>query len=203
VKQEAFLKKLKDIRKLEIMEHFHKVVNEYGFSGTTLAKVAKCLEINPSLLLHYYKSKEEMIVGFADFIISKYEDFYLQRLNSISDPADRLEYLLDTLLFERGDVEELVSDRGFYECYALSITHPQVKKKFQHFYDRFRKALTKELSNLKDAGVIKTENAELASGLLIVLLEGKDFYGNMTEDEASYSRLRKYIKEVAYKIFST
>lgn len=182
------------------MEHFYKVVNQHGFSGTTLAKVAKSINMNPSLLLHYYKSKEEMIIGFADFIICKYEDFYLKPLKALTDPKERLEYLVDTLLVERGDVDELVSDRAFYECYALSITHPGVKEKFQHFYNRFHQALKKEITALKKAGIIKAKNAELVSGLLIVLFEGKDFYGNMNEDESSYTRLRKYLKEVACRI---
>jgi AcrR family transcriptional regulator len=34
------------------MEHFYKVVNKHGFSGTTLAKVAESIGMNPSLLLH-------------------------------------------------------------------------------------------------------------------------------------------------------
>jgi len=184
------------------MEHFHKVVNEHGFSGTSLAKVAKSAGMPTSLLLHYYKSKEEMIIGFVEFIIRKYEDFYLKPLESLTDPKKRLEYLVDTLLVERGDVMELVSDRGFYECYALSITHPKVKKMFQQFYDRFRQSLIKELIDIEKTGIIKTKNADLAATLLIVLLEGKDFYGNMTEDEASCTRLRKYLKEVIYNIFS-
>jgi len=195
------LKKLKDIRKAEIMEHFYKVVNKHGFSGTTLAKVAESIGMNPSLLLHYYKSKEGMIIGFADFIIRKYEDFYLKPLETMTDPKKRFEYLIDTLLLDRGEEDDsTVSDRAFYECYALSITHPRVKEKFQHFYDRFRKALAQEIAVLKKEGIIKAKNTEIVSGLLIVLLEGKDFYWNMTEDEPSYTRLRKYLKNVACRI---
>jgi AcrR family transcriptional regulator len=200
------LKKLKDIRKAEIMEHFYKVVNQHGFSGTTLAKVAESIGMNPSLLLHYYKSKEEMIVEFSGFIIQKYEDFYFKPLETMTDPKERIEHLLNTLLLDRGDGghvdEHLVSDRAFYECYALSITHPRVKEKFQHFYGRFRKELTQEIKALKKAGIIKAKNAELVSGFLIVLLEGKDIYWNLTEDDSLYVPLRKYLKEVAYRIFA-
>lgn len=196
------MKQLKDIRKAEIMEHFYKVVNQHGFSGVTLAKVAKSIGMNPSLLLHYYKSKEEMIVGFAEFIIRKYEDFYLGPLEALTDPKKRLEYLVDTLLVERRDIDALVSDRAFYECYALSITHSDVKERFQHFYDRFHRALKKEVVALKKNGIIKAENAELVSGFLIVMHEGKDFYGNMTTDESSYTRLRKYLKEVVCRVLA-
>jgi AcrR family transcriptional regulator len=200
------LKKLKDIRKAEIMEQFYKVVNQHGFSGTTLAKVAESIGMNPSLLLHYYKSKEEMIVEFSGFIIQKYEYFYFKPLETMTDPKERFEHLLNTLLLDRGDSghvdEHLVSDRAFYECYALSITHPRVKEKFQHFYGRFRKELTREIKALKKSGIIKAKNAELAAGFLIVLLEGKDIYWNMTEDDSVYVPLRKYLKEVAYRILA-
>lgn len=54
------MKKLKDIRKAEIMEHLYKGVSQHSFSGTTLAKVAESIGMNPILLLYYYKSKEGM-----------------------------------------------------------------------------------------------------------------------------------------------
>lgn len=190
------MKKLKEIRQQEIMEHFHKVVAEYGLSGTTLAKVAASIGMNPSLLLHYYKSKEEMLVGFADFIICRYEDFYFKNLNASSEPKERLENLIDGLLVKDIDDVGLVGDRGFYEIYSLSITHPEVKEKFCQFYKRFDQALTKELSILIATGIIKEADANLVSGLLIVLLEGKDFYNNLIEDRHTFKRLQKYLKKI-------
>lgn len=83
----------------------------------------------------------------------------------LSDPKKRLEYLLDSLLLVNGDIGDLVIDRGFYECYALSLTHPKIKDKFRKFYNHFRTSLAKKLSMLKEAGVIKTSDVDLASGL--------------------------------------
>ena len=194
------MKKIKDIRKQEIMEKFHETVNQYGFTGATLNKIAGSLGVAPSLLLHYFKSKEGMIVAFTDYIIQKYEAYFLRQLPPLKNPKKRFENLLDKLLLEYGDSNYLVSDRGFYECYALSLTHPKIKEKFRQFYSRFRGALIKELNSLTEAGVIKPANARLVSGFLIVLLEGKDFYSNLFENEASYKQLRKYLKDVVHKI---
>ncbi len=57
-------------------------------------------------------------------------------------------------------------------------------------------------SALKKSGIIKAKNAELVSDFLIVLLEGKDISWNMTEDDSVYVPLRKYLKEVAYRILA-
>ena len=124
------------------MTHFHKIISQEGFSGASLAKVAKSMETNASLLLHYYKSKEDMILDFIDFIIQKYEEYYLQKLNSMPDSEAKLHFLIDRL-FEDSRVLDnyLVGDRAFYECYALGITHSEVKAKFRQFYNRFRKSL--------------------------------------------------------------
>lgn len=186
-----------EIRKAEILDHFYKVISSHGFSGTTLEKIAKSMGVKPSLLLHYYKSKEEIISGFVDFIIRKYEDVYISSIRDIEDPEKRLLLLLD-LLFAK-ELSELVNDKAFYECYSLSITHPEVKEKFRSFYERFREKLIKEISILRNKGVVTSDPMDHAADFLIVLLEGKDLYSNLIKDEHCFESLLVYLKAQAYK----
>ncbi len=194
------MKRIGDIRRQEIMEHFYRVVSAHGFSGTTLAKVAESMGVKPSLLLHYYASKEEMVAGFIDFIISKYEEVYIDRIHGISDPRERLSLLLD-LLFTH-DISELVNDKAFYESYALSLTDPEVREKFSAFYARFRLDLKRELDELAAAGVIRPLDSLQSADLLIVLLEGKDFYANLIRDEGEFEKLLARLRDMTYRILA-
>ena len=94
------MRAIADIRKQEILEHFHAVVNDHGFAGASLAKVADSLGVTRSLLLHYFQSKDDLILSFAEYIIEKYEAYYLDPLPSFKTPHERFEYLLDMLLVD-------------------------------------------------------------------------------------------------------
>jgi AcrR family transcriptional regulator len=197
------MKRIGKIRKQEIMNHFHTVVSQHGFSGATLAKVANSMGTNASLLLHYYKSKEEMVLDFTDFIIKKYEDYYFKQLNSLTDSEAKLNFLLDRLFEDSRRLDNyLVGDRAFYECYAMSITHPEVKSKFRQFYSRFQQSLEFELSELLNTNKLEANTFRLLSDFLIVMLEGKDFYTNLVEDEAAFVRLRKFLKHVFFQVLA-
>ncbi|MEZ4851774.1 MAG: TetR/AcrR family transcriptional regulator [Bacteroidia bacterium] len=45
------------IRRQEILSHFYEVIIEEGFEGASIGKIAKRMEVNPSLLIHYFSTK--------------------------------------------------------------------------------------------------------------------------------------------------
>ena len=51
------------VRKREILEHFYNILKEEGLEKASIAKVAKRMAVNPSLLIHYFKTKEAMTVA--------------------------------------------------------------------------------------------------------------------------------------------
>ena len=46
-----------EIRKPEILENYYQVLIEEGFEGVSIAKIAKRMNIHPSLIIHYFKTK--------------------------------------------------------------------------------------------------------------------------------------------------
>lgn len=189
-----------EIRRQEIMEHFYAVVSAEGFSGVSLAKVAARMDVNPSLLLHYFKSKEQMIIEFVEFIILRYEKVYIEILKEIKDPEKKIELLLDRL-FAR-DWAELVSDRVFYECYALGLSNTKIRDRFRTFYSGFRGMLAGKLSELSGEGYLSDLDPGRAADFLIVLLEGKDVYANLAPGEESFQETLTYLKSVAYRMIT-
>ena len=191
---------LADIRRQEIMEHFYAVVSEVGFDGASLAKVANRMSVNPSLLLHYFGSRDQMVTEFVDFIIGRYERVYVDILKDITDPAEKLEVLMDR--FFARDWAELVGDRAFYECYALSLSHPDIRQRFATFYRKFRDTLAEELSSLIGKGFLPEIDPGRAADFLIVMMEGKDFYNNIAPDQEDFAAIRKHLKGVTYTVLT-
>lgn len=191
---------LAEIRRQEIMEHFYAVVSEVGFDGASLAKVANRMSVNPSLLLHYFGSRDQMVIEFVDFIINRYERVYIDILKDITDPEEKLEVLMDR--FFARDWAELVGDRAFYECYALSLSHPEVRQRFTTFYHKFRDTLADELSGLIGKGFLPEIDPGRTADFLIVMMEGKDFYNNIAPDQEDFAEIRRHLKSVAYTVLT-
>ncbi|MBW2368624.1 MAG: hypothetical protein JRH15_12145, partial [Deltaproteobacteria bacterium] len=69
-------------------------------------------------------------------------------------------------------------------------------KLYRHFTD----SLAQVLESLSNQGILDVKDCKLLSGLLIVMLEGKDFYGYVADDMEEYQRLRGFLKEMILKI---
>src|SRR3546814_735401 len=65
-------KSLKEIRQLEIIKVFYKVAKKEGLENTSIAKIAKVMDINPSLIIHYFQTKDDLTYALIDYILEKY-----------------------------------------------------------------------------------------------------------------------------------
>ena len=62
-------KSISDVRKPEILEHVYAVIKEEGLQGTTLSKIAEHMGVNSSLLIHYFKTKDDIMLALTEAII--------------------------------------------------------------------------------------------------------------------------------------
>ena len=111
-----------ELRRREILENFYEVLKEEGLEGSSIAKIAARMDIHPSLIIHYFSTKEEMVVALVDSILEKYEETFLPALQEIEDPEERMEAAIDAIFgmdckcifaFNK------IADIG--ECYILTI----------------------------------------------------------------------------------
>lgn len=187
-----------ETRKKEILENFYAVLAEEGLEGASIAKIAARMGIHPSLIIHYFSNKEEMVVALVDFMLAKYEETFLPRLREIADPEEKLHKTLDAIFGL--DWARLVDSSVFYACYSLAQRNDRARKSFQRMYSRLHEVLSEEISQLASKGVIaKTDPGKLAD-LIISLLEGYDFYRGIADDEERFDELGQFLKENALAI---
>ena len=62
-----------ETRKPEILENFYQVIIQEGIEGASFGKIARRMNIHPSLIIHYFKNKKNMTLALADFLVEKYE----------------------------------------------------------------------------------------------------------------------------------
>ncbi len=187
-----------ELRRKEILDNFYAVLAEEGLEGASIAKIAARMGIHPSLIIHYFSTKEEMIIALVDHILARYEETYLPRLREIEDPEDKLEATIDAIFGL--DWARLVDAGVFYACYSLSFRNQRVKESFKKMYSRLREVLEGETRDLMQRGILVSADPGKMADLIISMLEGYDFYRGVMEDELDFDELAPFLKRNAMAI---
>jgi AcrR family transcriptional regulator len=187
-----------ETRKREILENFYAVLAEEGLEGASMAKIAAHMGIHPSLIIHYFATKEEMIVELVDFMLDQYEETFLPRLREIDDPEEKLQATIEAIFGQ--EWVRLVDAGVFYACYSLSFRNDRVRERFQRMYARLREVLLDEIGDLMQRGVIVKADAGKLADLIISLLEGYDFYRGVMGDDERFDELGRFLTESALAI---
>ncbi|NJO02623.1 MAG: TetR/AcrR family transcriptional regulator [Bacteroidia bacterium] len=159
-------KSLKQLRQKEIIEAFYEKAKSEGLENTSIAKVAKDMDINPSLILHYFKSKGELLFALIDLNLEKYHGIYQNGHQGIHSVHDLVQ-LIDDLFSRKWN--DLYDDGVFYSCYAMVYRDEDVKKSYKKLHDQLRQWLLEALKEAKDKELIDDLSISLEEASEIIL----------------------------------
>jgi AcrR family transcriptional regulator len=190
-------KSLKEVRQLEIVEIFYKVAREEGYENTSIAKIAKVMDVNPSLILHYFTTKEDLTYGLIDYILERYLlIFTIENKEKIA-----LSDLLNTIEMLFSKKWNLLFDDGlFYTFYALAFREKAIREKYKTILDSLRLALASMIEQCHKSNLINVPDNQTASDLIFVLVDGAYFYLSLESDKEVYNKRLDYYKIKAYQI---
>lgn len=192
-------KSIRNIRCKEIIEVFYEVAVNEGLENTSIAKIASEMDCNPSLIIHYFNSKEELINGLIDHILEKYLELFSTNEEEIKSKDAFLEIL--GRMFSRA-WNNLIDDGVFYSCYALTFTNEKVRKKFRELHQQLRVRLTELLKSGIEKGYLNAQNLEEKAELFFVILEGAYYYTSLLEEpEEGKAKMNDY-KMYAFSLFN-
>ncbi|WOD43884.1 TetR family transcriptional regulator [Hwangdonia lutea] len=190
-------KSLKKTRQKEIVSAFYNVAKREGLENASIAKVAKEMGVNPSLIIHYFTSKEELIFGLINFILESYRFIYLaeeEQLNS----RERLIKVVDNL-FSR-EWNALFDDGVFYSCFSLIFRSQRIKTEFKELHNHLRQLLSEVIEAAKKDGHLLIENSKQTADLIFIMVEGVYYYLSLFDDETVYNEKLVEYKKAAFDI---
>ena len=116
---------IEKIRRAELATAALATLAEYGFSGTTVSRVAKRAGMSQGLVHHYFKSKSDLLEVAMRQLNAHTRDDVLERVQEAKTPRDKLYAVGDALfppdLFERGFAQAWLSfcgEAAFTPAYA-------------------------------------------------------------------------------------
>ena len=194
----AYLKA--DIRKPEILENFYHVLIEEGFEGASINKIAKRMDIHPSLIIHYFKTKENLTIELADYLIEKYEAPEFLKFDHIQDLEKRFEALIDTIFsLEWSRTLDPGLHFGFF---YLSFRNAKIRKAYEKMLQRFRDYLMRELDVYRQAGIVTVNNTKMAADMVVTLIEGLEFHAHFLAGGQPFARYAGYTKQLVLSMLT-
>jgi AcrR family transcriptional regulator len=187
-----------EIRKPEILENYYQVIIEEGLEGASIGKIAKRMNLHPSLIIHYFKTKEKMTVELVDLLIDKYMATEFLDFSHIRDLNQRFQALMDTIFSL--EWSRTVDPSVHFGFYYLSFRNPEIRKRFTEMFKRFKSYLIRELTILRDAGIIRAPDLETAADLIVTLMEGLEFHANYLSEGQPFKRFADASKKIAVSL---
>jgi AcrR family transcriptional regulator len=178
-------KSLKPVRQKAIIKAFYKVARKEGLENASIAKVASVLDVNPSLVIHYFETKQDLIHGLIEYILERYRLIYNPE-NGTLNPKERLQKIIRNLFSRKWD--KLFDDGVFYSSFSLIFRDKTLKAHYKNLHDHLREMLTDTLREAKENDVIELADVEKTADLIFIFIEGAYYYLSMVSDKNEYER---------------
>jgi len=185
-------------RQKEIIKAFYNVAKKEGLENASVAKTAESIHINPSLVMHYFKTKEHLVYGLIEYILDKYLLIYKIPAEYATHPRKALLMVIDNIFSNKWNT--LFDDSVSYSCYSLAFRDKVIKEKYKSLLDVLRKKLELLILDCKKMGVLEAEDPALVADMIFVLVDGAYYYLSLVKDKQEYQdKLMRYKKQaVAY-----
>lgn len=192
------LTKITEIRKQEILNAFYQTACEEGLESTSLAKIAKVLDVQPSLIVHYFKSKEDLLLALIDFCLDKYFLIFENEFSKPGLPDKKIHDLINRLFSKEWN--QLFDDGLFYSCYALTFRSEIIREKFRILHERLRKRFSELIKDFLADKPDNQGNPELLSHQIFTLIDGAYYYINMQDSKEEQESHLQLARSLAYRV---
>lgn len=190
-------KSLKESQQKRIIQAFYEIARREGIENISFGKIAKELDMNQSLIVHYFANKEEMLFGLIDFIVISYQNMY-ETEEGHEDPLTKLRVVLNNIFSRKWS--SYVDDSIFYNCFALIFRNEKVLAHFRDLHILLRKWLEKLIQDCIDHKLIDIQDAAEAADIIFVISDGAYYYLSMIGDQELYIKHSQRYKREAFKV---
>lgn len=161
-------------RRQQILEGLHRCLLEKPFDKTSIKDIASEAGINHGMLHYYFKSKEDILLNYIEYIIDMYRTMFNGWLdttdNGISSPKEFLTASFD-FMYQRITLNRDIS-RIFIEIWEISNYNEKVRIKLRKAYNQWIDTVTELVAKQLD----DRETAMLLSTALVAFLEGLSLF---------------------------
>lgn len=188
--------KISDERKKEIIGGFYHLSKENGLENTSIAKIGKHLGMPPSLVMHYFPTREILISNLISFILERMLLIYQPMLEELKIQNYADPHTFVDRLFSR-DWNLLLDDGVFYSCFSLIFRNKRIKNEYRVLHEKLRENLKDILDRDEN---LSGKDTELLAEQIFVVVEGAYYYLSMFDDPEVYEEKVTIFKNQVYDL---
>jgi AcrR family transcriptional regulator len=172
---------IKEKRRQQILEALNDCLIKKSFSETTIRDIAKKAKVNHGVLHYYFKSKEDILLNYIDFIIEKYLTIFARWIATTGRKyPDQREFIEQCLILmnKRVTLDKNIS-RIFVEIWEISLYNRKVRQKLKDMYSIWDKTITNEFDKI----IKDKKTAQQLSIAMIAFFEGIALLSTIYDDK--------------------
>jgi AcrR family transcriptional regulator len=175
------------------MESCYQVIARKGLEGATLKQIGKEMGVSPSLLMHYFTSKEEMILALVDYMVERMDRTYHRAIKQTDSATERLTLYIDkNFNFE---IPQSVEDKVFYGSVYMALSDERVRARFRRMYEHDHEMIVGLIKDyMEEAGIVDLD-PDLLAIQLISTIEGFYLYRVVHGDSPELNQAAAGYKE--------
>ena len=181
------------LRKPDILESYYQVLIEEGLEGASIGKIASRTGIHPSLIIHYFKNKENLKLELVDLLIEKYESPAMLDFEAIEDDEVYFNALMD-LIFSL-QWSRTVEPSVHFAFYYLSLRDEKILDRFKIMFKWLRDYLSRKLVYFNTKGVVRVNDAKRAAEYIVTLMEGLEYHNQFLADGEPFEAFSQVAKK--------
>jgi AcrR family transcriptional regulator len=170
------------------------VAKKEGLENASIAKTAELIDINPSLIVHYFKSKDHLVYGLIEYILDKYLMIYEVSPKEAAHPRSTLLKVIENIFSSKWNT--LFDDSVSYSCYSLAFRDKIIREKYKALLDALREKLKQLIIDCNNADCLSVDDPAHTADLIFVLVDGAYYYLSLVSDKQEYQgKLVQYKKQ--------
>ncbi len=185
-----------ELRKQEILSHLYDLIIDEGFENISIKKIAQRMEINPSLIMHYFETKEIMVAELVDYLFSTYSKHIIPDLSQSESPEERLNDFLEIIFTINWD--GVINNKVFFTYVTLALRRLEITEPMRNAFGNLFKVVKNELKLAGKAKVLPEQDWDLASEFILTLMEGCNVFEHISPLTEYRQRKRDAMKAAAY-----
>jgi len=183
-----------DDTRAAILRATFRALCEHGYANLTIDRIGAEFEKSTSLLYHHYDGKDDLLLEFLDYMLSRLEADPPGQGAAAGSPNESLVDLLDHLLDPDPDETERSFMRAMVELRAQAAHDSEYRVHFTEsdrvFRERFRSLLEAGIA----AGEYDSVDADRVAGTLVTVVNGS-FVESVTTEDGSRAETRAAVAE--------
>lgn len=186
-------------RRKEIIQSFYRIAKKIGLENTSIAKVAEEMQISSGLVMHYFKTRDELLIGLNEYILERHLNMVNAIEYGVMDNRKSLENFITDLFSRKWN--KYFDDGVFYSCYALIYRKEDFNTSFRKYLEKLHQVLQIKLLEAKNLGVIYNDNIPEITEVIFALIDGSYYYlGMFNQKDQTYEQQEKLYIKYAIKL---